>query len=144
MKTIKLYEYEQLNRKTLEDLKRENLANHIIKYYNENVRTEDNIIIKLLFLEENDIIVAMGYVDGFADSLDCKLDIILLNNNNDYANIFSTITNYLFNNLKMQTINIQINSSDKELIRLAINNNYELIDKSNDICNYVIGNPKIC
>lgn len=117
----------------------------IIDWYNSS--KEDNTYLyqlnQMIFFTEDDIINGIGYVNGYLDSKFCNLSVETLEEDkNIKKEVIEKSTNYVFNELNMDTVNITIKTNDTDITNFMINSNYELIDKTLDTSTFIKDNPK--
>lgn len=117
---------------------------NLISYY-QNIRTsftedeykqlkmQDNYYNETHLLIEEDEITGAAFIEGYKDEKKYSISFSTLPNKKDKnQELLSLATSYLIDELNADFIGITLRNQDDKLIRFAINNSYEIIDKSKE------------
>lgn len=132
MNTEKLFIFDQENSYHQNLLNRFEKENGLFEIIHKPKELSDNNISEILFLEDNNIIKDICYIEGEKDIKICK--IFLYPKKEEYNNrqLISLATNYALNIFNMHNVIIKIDESDKSLLNILEKNNFECLGKENN------------
>ena len=96
-------------------------------------KMEDNYYNETFFLIEDNDITGASFIEGYKDEKKYSLSFSTLSDKNmSNQTLLSLSTAYAIDELEASFISITIKNKDNQLIKFAINNNYEIIDKNTE------------
>ena len=101
------------------------------RIYKKN-KTSQNIITEGLFLEENDKIKDVCFIEGEKDIKTCNIFLYPLQERYKNRRLVSLATDYALNILNMQVVVIRPEENDKELISILQDKDFECLGKDNN------------
>ena len=105
---------------------------NLINYY-QNIRISYNYYNETFFLIEDNDITGASFIEGYKDEKKYSLSFSTLPDKNmSNQTLLSLSTAYAIDELEASFISITIKNKDNQLIKFAINNNYEIIDKNTE------------
>lgn len=88
---------------------------------------------RVVFLLENNEISAAAFIEGYNDEKKCYITFSSLEEKqSSIKTLLYLITTYAVEKLRVEHIGITIRTDDNELLEVAINNNYDIIDKGKE------------